>query len=241
MPETARQILTLAFKEAGVLGVGQSLLAEDITDGYTYFSRMIKAWQTKRYVVPSLTTVNALGNSAISNTIGSGGHWNYPVRPRNIKSAYFTQINTGPTPVSLPLIDLKAKENYDRIAIKDLNTFPTHFFYDNDWAAGLGNVYVWPIPSALYRIYLTIQTNLNFPANVDDECDLPDEYLEAIHYNLALRLCSGYQITPEDETKRLAKASLNTIRVANTQVPTLMTPEALQGPRGFSIYNPDGY
>ncbi len=107
------------------------------------------------------------------------------------------------------------------------------------WANGLGNIYIWPIPSASYRIYLTIKTDLGFPTTVDSVFDLPEEYLEAIHYNLALRICSGYQVQPEQSTMKLAKSSLNTIRVANTQIPTLVMPAALQGPRGFNIYNPD--
>lgn len=241
MAQTARQILTLAFKEAGILGVGQSLLAEDISDGYIYLTRMMKAWQKKRWLVPALTTINALGNDAISNTIGLTGHFGYSVRPDKIQSAYFTQVNSGSNPVSYPLLDLFSKENYDRIALKSLNSFPTHFFYDNMWAGGLGNIFITPIPSASYRIYLTIKTDLGFPTTVDSVFDLPDEYLEAIHYNLAIRLCSGYQVAAQDETKRLAKASLNTIRVANTQIPTLVMPAALQGSRGFNLYNPDGY
>lgn len=240
MPETARQILTLAFKEAGILGVGQSLLAEDVSDGFIYFSRMLKQWQNKRWLVPALTTINALGDGAQSHSVGSGGYFNYAVRPDKINSAYFVQVNTGPTPVSLPLTDLFSKENYDRIAIKLLNSFPTHFFYDNAWAGGLGNLYVWPIPSSSYRIYLTIKSDLMFPTDIDSVFSLPDEYLEAIHYNLAIRLCSAYQVQAQDETKRLAKSSLNTIRNSNTQVPELIMPAGLQaGNKGFNLYNPD--
>ncbi len=241
MAETARQIISLAMKEAGILGVGQSLLAEDISDGYTYLTRMMKAWQKKRWLVPALTTINALGDGAQTHSVGPGGYFSYTARPDKIQSAYFVQVNTGSNPVSLPLTDLFSKENYDRIALKTLNTFPTHFFYDNMWANGLGNIYIWPIPSAVYRIYLTIKTDLGFPTDVDSVFDLPEEYLEAIHYNLAIRLCSAYQVQPEPSTMKLAKSSLNTIRVANTQVPTLIMPQALQGPRGFNIYNPDGY
>ena len=242
MADTARQIITLAFKEAGVLGVGQSLLTEDINDGYTYMTRMMKQWQMKRWLVPALTTINALGDSAKTHTVGPGGYFDYSVRPDKINSAYFIQTNTGSTPVSNPLIDLLSKEAYDRIAIKDLNSFPTHFFYDNQWANGFGNIYIWPIPSNQYRIYLTIKTDLGFPTTVDSLFDLPDEYLEAIHYNLAIRLCSGYQTDPQRSTKELAKASLNTIRNANTQVPSMIMPTALQGTnRGFNLWNPDGF
>jgi hypothetical protein len=237
---TARDILTLAFKEAGVLGVGQTLLAEDVNDGFTYLRRMMQQWQKKRWLIPGLTTVSALGNDLKSNTIGPGGHWDYPIRPDKIQSAYMVQQNTGQTPVSIPLRLIFAKEDYDRITLKDLNTYPGAVFYDNLWTGGVGNVYVWPIPSATYRIYLTIKTDLGWPGDIDSDFDLPLEYEEAIHYNLALRLCSGYQLQPQDETKRLARASLNTIKVSNTQVPRLQMPASLLGTnRGFNIFNPD--
>lgn len=237
---TAREIISLAMKEAGILGVGQSLLAEDINDGFTYLSRMLKVWQNKRWLVPALVTVNALGNNAQSNTIGSGGHWDYPVRPDKIQSAYFIQVNTGPTPVSMPLTQLFSREDYDRITVKLLNSFPNVFYYDNAWSGGLGNVFVWPIPSATYRVYLSIKSDLGWPTDLDSVFDLPDEYLEAIHYNLAIRLCSAYKLAVDDQTKRLAKSSLNTVRNSNTQIPQLIMPKALQNSgRGFNIYNPD--
>lgn len=80
-------------------------------------------------------------------------------------------------------------------------------------------------------------------STIDSEIIMPDEYEEALMYNLALRACSFYQVDPIDETKRIAKASLNTIRKNNTQIPTLQMPNApgLRRGKAFSLYNPDGY
>lgn len=238
---TARDIVTLAFKEAGILGVGQTLLAQDVNDGFTYLYNMAMLWQRKRWLIPALMRVNALGNNAVSNTIGTGGYYNIK-RPDKIQSGYFVQVNTGPTPVSMPLRQIFSYEDYVKIAIKDLNTFPTHFFYDNAWTAGFGNVFIYPIPSASYRIYLLIKSQLGFPTDLDSVFELPEEYLEALHYNLAIRLCSGYDIEPKESTKKLAKNALQTVRNANVQIPTMNMPTAVIGNnRGFNIYNPDGY
>ncbi len=80
-------------------------------------------------------------------------------------------------------------------------------------------------------------------STIDSEIIMPDEYEEALMYNLALRACSYYQVEPLTLTQRLAKAGLNTIRKNNTQVPTLQMPNApgLRRGRAFSLYNPDGY
>ena len=47
---TARDFVTLAMKEAGVLGVGQTLLAEDINDGFTILNMMLEEWQQAKWL-----------------------------------------------------------------------------------------------------------------------------------------------------------------------------------------------
>lgn len=78
-------------------------------------------------------------------------------------------------------------------------------------------------------------------SNLDTELIMPSEYEEAVMYNLTLRACSYFQVSPTDETKRFAKSGLNYIRKNNTQIPTLQMPNApgLRKGRSFSLYNPD--
>lgn len=241
---TARDIVTLALKEAGVTGVGQTPLAEEINDGYTYLRRMLAQWAKRRWLIPALYTVSALGNGAKSNTVGPGGYFNTDIRPSKISSAYFIQNNTGGNPVSLPLRPLFSHEDYDRINVKDLATLPQYFFYDNAWADGFGNVFIWPVPDATYTIYLTIMRALGFP-NADDgldsEFNLPEEYEEPIHYQLTLRFCAGWQLQPSTTQIALGRVGLNFIKNNNLQIPELQMPAGMKSPTGFNLYNPDGY
>lgn len=243
---TARDLITQAFKEAGILGVGQDLLAQDVNDGLSYLNQMLAQWQTRRWLVPALTTVNALGNGQVSNTIGPSGHWDVTPRPDQILSGYVVQVNTGQTPVSLQLSPIDSRENYNLIAVKELNTLPNYYFYDNDWESGvdggLGNVYLWPVPSSQYRIYLTVKKNLNFPNDdLNEVFALPPQYEEAIRTNLAIRICSAYGRLPLPTTIGLAKVALNTIKKSNAQIFELQMPTGLVKGRAFNIYNPDGY
>lgn len=318
---TARDIITLALKEAGVLGVGQTALAEDMNDSFTLLTRMINQWQRRRWLIPSLTKVSAIGNNEKSNPIGPGQYYN-AIRPDKVQSAYFVQLNTGSqNPVSFPLIPLWSYEDYARVALKSLNSWPQFFFYDG--AYPYGNVYIWPIPTPSYEIHLILKAQIGFTqiaegeitepgsgyvnaayvavpltggkgndataditvaggvvttvtindpgsgykigdvlsasntdlggtgsgfewtvnntsTSIDDEFDMPPEYEEAIHYNLAIRMFSMYDRPVKSSTVALAKTALNTIKVANTQIPTMIMPPSLQAPRGFNIYNPDG-
>ena len=43
MAQTARDFVTLALKEAGVLGVGQTPLPEDINDCFVLLNRMLSS------------------------------------------------------------------------------------------------------------------------------------------------------------------------------------------------------
>src|ERR1700761_5765142 len=91
---TARDFIILALKEAGVLGVGQTPLAEDINDCFVLLNRMLAQWQKRRWLVPNLIDVKAIGNSRISNLIGPGQYYNSP-RPDKIQAAYFKQLVSG--------------------------------------------------------------------------------------------------------------------------------------------------
>jgi len=221
---TVRDLITMSAKEAGILGVGQTLLSENINDGNTLLTRMIAQWQKRRWLVPMLIDVSAPGNGLISNPIGVGQYYNTP-RPDKIQSAYFTlNNNQGGLDVSYELKPVWSYEDYTRIALKTLNSFPSVFFYDG--AFPIGNVYIYPIPSSAYTIHLIVKGSLGDLSDLDQTITLPDEYQEAIHYNLALRMCSFYGIQPQAATGGFAKVALNTIKNANAQVPTLELPFA---------------
>lgn len=156
---TARDVITLALKEAGILGVGQTALAEDINDGFTLLKNMLAQWQNRRWLVPALIDISMPGNGEKFNTIGPGGYWDVQ-RPVDIKSAYFIQLNTQSSPISFQLRKIFSYEDYARIPLKELSTFPGAFFYDGN--APLGNVFVYPIPSSLYEVHLIIEKQLVF-------------------------------------------------------------------------------
>jgi hypothetical protein len=314
------------------LGVGQTLLAEDTSDIFILLKRMVAQYQRKRWLVPSLVDISTVGNNAVSNPIGSGQFWNIP-RPDKIQGGYVVQLNTGSTPISLPLYPIFSYEDYIQLAVKQLNTLPDHFFYDAKYP--VGNVFIWPIPNATWEVHLLLKSQLglattmtsgnilspgqlytngvynNVPlvpvtpgnptaqfqsfgtgalatvtvaggvvttvviqnggedfnvndlltaaaasiggtgngftyvvtgttANLDSDMDFTPESEEAIHYNLARRICSAYQIECQDETKRLARSALNTLRQANIQVPKLIMPPTLRQGKSFNIYNADG-
>ena len=210
--------------------------------------QMMGQWNKQRWMVPALIDINTVGNNLISNPIGPAQFWNV-ARPGQVKGAYIIQLNTGPNSVSLPIKQIFSYEEYIRIAVKSLNSLPTHMFYDGAWPNG--NVFFWPIPNNSYECHLLVQQQLGWPIGIqnppvagtglDTPFTLPDEYQEAVFYNLSLRISAMYQLDASAETKMLAKTSMNTIMTDNTQVPKMQMPVGLRRRNQFSIYNPDGY
>ena len=160
---TARDLCTQALDEAGVIGTGQTPLAEDINRAFTRLKQMVAAWQKNRWLVPSLQRYNWQADGSESYAIGLGGDVNIP-RPSQIKGAYVIQRNTGSNPVSMPLKMLPSYEDYIRIAIKNLNSLPNYFFYDG--ANPLGNFFAWPIPNNQYDLHILVQSQLGFGSTI---------------------------------------------------------------------------
>ena len=159
MADTARDFISLALREAGVTGVGQTPLSEDINDCFTLLHRMLAQWQRRRWIVPNLIDISAIGNSARSNLIGPGQHYN-TLRPDKIQAAYFKQVIGGSDSVSYPLTPIWSYEDYARIALKELNSWPCYYFYDN--AFPYGNVFIWPVPSSSYEVHLILKGPIDF-------------------------------------------------------------------------------
>jgi hypothetical protein len=163
---TARDFIYLALKEAGVLGVGQTPLNEDVNDALKLLNNMLAQWQKRRWLVPALTEVVSLGNNQKSNLIGPGQYYNAP-RPDKIQAAYFVQLTGNPSddPVSFPLAPIWSYEDYALIALKKLNSWPQYFFYDN--AFPYGNVHIWPVPSQQYEMHLIVKSPIGFTIEIE--------------------------------------------------------------------------
>jgi len=191
---TARDFCTLVLKEAGVVGVGQTALAEDINDTFTLLNRMFAQWQKKRWLIPSLYEIAAIGNNNKSNLIGPGQYYNAP-RPDKIQSAYFIQLNGSSDPnslVSFPLTAIWSWEDYSRIALKQLNSWPLYFFYDG--AFPYGNVYIWPIPSSTYEIHLVCKSPIGFTVEIEagDITKTGSLYTNGVYPGTALVSLTGF-------------------------------------------------
>lgn len=230
----ASDLINLALTDSGVLGVGQTANAQDITDCLRRLNMMIAQWSQRRWLVYHLVDTAKVMTGAQSYTVGTGGDFNI-TRPAQIEAAYLRQIAPStPTPVDFWLDPIMSREDYSRLALKGLQASPsTWYFYDSDFPNG--KIYPWPIPSSSFELHIITKAVLQQFATVGDAVALPPEYEEAIFYNLMVRLRAAYRLPADNVQIGLAKAALNTIRRANFQIARLTMPTTLQ--KGGPSYN----
>jgi hypothetical protein len=134
---------------------------------------------------------------------------------------------------------IRSREDYNRIALKQLQSFPGYLFYDSGWP--LGNLFPWPVPQAhIYELHVSVKEQLP-PAFATQATVLsvPYEYYHAMVTNLALRLRPKYGIVAQqgDNLVMLAKDSLNAIKSGNTQISRLNIPGDLVRPQLYNIFS----
>jgi hypothetical protein len=233
---TAADLIAQALKIAGVLGVGQAAMPEDVNDALTHLNQMIGQWNRKRWLVYHLIDTPLTSTGAASYTVGAGGDFDIP-RPDRLEAAYVRQLISGaPNLVDYPLTVLASREDYSRIRLKSLTTWPETIFYDS--AIPLGVVYPHPIPqAALFELHLVTKDTLASFAVPATAVTLPPEYLAALQWNLAVRLRSAYQMPADPVAVGLAKDALAVIRIANTQIPRLRMPAGIAGSGIYNIFS----
>jgi hypothetical protein len=239
---TARDIVTEALRECGGVGLGQTPTAEDANKAFTRLNYMLAQWATKRLMVYQLTRLTFVSTGAQTYTIGPGGNFDTGTeqRPSQLETAFQRQLNVS-APVDFPLTVIRAKEDYDRIALKSLTSFSTSVFLETTFP--LGNLYFWPIPQAsIYQLFVEIKTRLAQFASLDTVLALPLEYTPALVYNLAERCQSMYTLPADPELTRQAREARQVIRSVNQQLPVLQMPGDLLGQGAkYNIYGDYSY
>lgn len=238
---TVREIITESFREAGILGLGVTLKAEDAQNGFKRLNWMLAQWNKKRWLIYSLENYPILSTGKVSYTVGVGGDLELPERPDKCHSAFFQLVNGGSFSdafdddfdiastqggIDYPLNIISSKEDYNRIRSKQQIGNAGWLYYEPTFP--LGRFLLWPVPLANgCRVVVCFKTQLPALTSLGQTINLPSEYYAALHYNLAIRLGAAYRKQQHPTVVALATDALNVLRTANIQVPTLQMPREL--------------
>lgn len=235
---TPVRLIQLILRDAGVSGVGQVPRAEDNNDVFDTLNMMLDEWATRRWLVYHLVNVSATMTGAQSYTIGAGGNFN-TIRPDQVQAAFYRSTLVSPS-VDYPLQDIGSREDYNRIAIKTVGTWPSWYFYDA--AFPLGVIYPWPVPSAAAgELHLSLKQPLTSFTDLTTEIAMPPAYLNALRWCGAERVRPMYGLPESPQVNRLAKAALAAVRGPNVQMPRMGMPAGIPtGGRRYNVFSDRG-
>ncbi|WP_347467525.1 hypothetical protein [Burkholderia stagnalis] len=233
MQITAKDLIMQALKEIGVVAQGQPATDEDIADCLFRLNGMLGQWEKKRALVYRLRSIDWQADGSTSYKLGPGAEIDTP-RPSKIASGYVRLLG-GSMPVDYQLTVIVAREDYDRIAVKELRSMPSFVYLDTTNPAA--TLYLWPVPTSQYRVHVTAYEVLPRFDDAAEPIDLPDVYQEALFYNAVVRFSPMYRLPVTAEAAALARAALDTITGDLLQIPLLQMPDGLARRGRYSIYS----
>lgn len=148
-------------------------------------NRMVKAWSAKG---PKAWVEK---DHAVTLTANKNKYTLYTIdRPQRIYNA--TKI-VDDTETPIRIVD---RSEYRNQPAKDDTGKPVFVYYDPQLENGV--LYVWPTPDDSDQIKFTYRSYIQDFDSTADNPQFPSEWLEAIVYNLAVRLAPQYEVNPQE-------------------------------------------
>jgi hypothetical protein len=229
---TAKTIIRGALRLLEVYPIGST--SEPTTAEYTdlleELNNLLKAWQTETSIIPSITQESfTLTAGQQVYTYGSGGDFN-SVRPIKISDAFFrsNSIDYQLKPLS--------REQYFDIVDKTIQSIPGMFFYDP--LATLGKFYLYPTSDSADTLFIDSYKPFTGFATTTTDWDAPDEWLEAIKYNLAVVLAPQIPAQLSPLVLNRARYLKNNLVIANFDTGVMKTdfPDMSKGNKYYNFF-----
>lgn len=230
-PTTALQVIKDALALTNVIGVDQTLTADETSDCLRKFNDLIEYWSTFSLAVygQANQTFNTVANQKVY-TIGTGGDWS-TTRPVRINEPSYATINS----ISFQYVSMTQQE-YNLIGYKDQPGGGTDltqgYLYVNDYPLGI--VTLWPVPNAVFPITWSIDRVLSQIATAATSISFPPGTIDAFVYMLGVRLAPVFGKVPSEDVKQQAKDSWGAIKRANKQPQELRYDTAILGNQWYN-------
>lgn len=200
---TAQVLINSAYRKLGAINSIDGPTPEQTADALVALNSMLGAWSTRDFFVPVLTSESFATSATVSYTMGSGGTAS-SVRAKKIIAGFIRDSSN----VDFPL-EIKKFDEYQTISVKTNTGMPSQLFYNPTYPVGY--IYLDRVPDAAYTIYIDSLKALSNLAAASTTVELPDEYKEAIIYNLSVRLAPEIPLPVPNDVGIMAVQSMNTI------------------------------
>lgn len=203
---SAADYAQFALRKLGVIDATRPPAPEDLANVALTLNMMIDAWALERrllyYVNPARFP---LQTGIASYTIGTGGTFNVE-RPVWLENWSIVPDRNASPVLELPIGRVLTVREYQHIPAKATQaSFPTSCYYDHSWAAGLGRLFVYPVPNSNSPdLILYLPTALSGFADLTTKYSFPPGYARTIWSNLCVEIGPDYPGTLSDDVRRIA-------------------------------------
>lgn len=211
-------VLTLALKDCGIIGEGQTASADTINDAFATLNQMLGLWQADHLYVYAQQNISVTLTGATSYTVGIGGAIN-TARPVKIDAAFWRSGG-----VDYPVTVFNSLEDYERIGVKASGTMPAALYYLPSYPYGSLKVYP---TGATGELHLIVRVNLPQYLTAADVVALPPEYLMALRYSLAEHLSMAFQTPLRPDIAAMASKARKIMKRNNVAIPLSQMPGGL--------------
>ena len=203
-----QDIIKASLRLIGVIATGETPTDDELQDAREALNMMLGSWSAKRLLIPYRTAENfALVASTNSYTIATGGTFNTD-RPVRIESGFIRDSNSNDTP-----IEIITRAQYNAHVLKTTEGLPYELFYEDTYPTG--TVFLYYSPQQNYTLHINSWKKLTQLPLLTTEISMPDEYLRALKFNLAVEVAPEFGRSVPVEVAAIAKDSFETVSDLN--------------------------
>jgi hypothetical protein len=177
------QIIEKAFHVLGKASEGEAMSARMYSDGLSSLNLLLKTLNTMEH----LWTKTERTLTLVASTAG------YVLTP---KPGRVLSVRRYDGTNEIPLNEMSRQEYFDQPNKTSSPSTPVSWYYDPQ--STTGTLYLWPAPAttpaSLYTLNLTYLRRIQDMVSSSDDLDMPQEWLQAIVWNLANDLETEYPV-----------------------------------------------
>lgn len=178
------EIVAKAFSILGVGSEGENLSARQLEDGKDSLNLLVKTWGARPHLWTRTERSVTLVQGQAAYTLTPRAMRVLEVRRKVTASGYETPLGEW------------SRDEYISQPNKLVESIPVSFYFDPQTTAS--TLYIWPTPSAAtatdMTLKLTYLRRMDDFDNTNDDADLPQEWLQALVWNLANDLEPEYPV-----------------------------------------------
>lgn len=216
---TGQDLINSALRLVGALASGELPSAAESQDCLLIGQQMIDSWQAERLMVWSIQ-INTFPLVPLTQTytLGSGGTLNMP-RPARIERIGIINLNNPAQPLELPL-EYLTDAQWAAIPVKNIQSTLPQKVYD-DQAFPLRNLNFWCVPTVAVNVTIYSWNPLSTFPDFTTDVEFPPGYVEALRYNLAVRLLAEFPGNPVSAPMVMQLATESKARIKSLNIPLL--------------------